>query len=132
LSLFSKMLIFYLVVAIGLYSFGVGTPFTAFLSGEEDLLSFIGDSGTGFIINLGVAVAAAGIAASLLQASSLIPVLLLAAFASFFLTFLTYPQSLIEAVGTPEELRLLLNGVFVLFNLLFVIGLVSFLFGRND
>jgi hypothetical protein len=130
MSLFSKLVIFYAVFAIGLMSFGIPTPFNAFISGSGDLTDFVGNSSTGFIAGIAAATVA-GIAVSILGGFAAVSFVIFAAFAAFFLTFLTFPASLTGAAGLPTEFANLLQGFVVLLNIVFTIALVSWLKGNE-
>lgn len=130
MGLLSKMLVFYAVFAIGLYAFGMETPFKALLAGEGDLLAKMGSTSSGFIYSLGAGVLA-GIIASAIAGGAIGSYILFASFAALFLTFLTFPLSLTGVMGLPTEIEFLVKGIVLLMNILFSLALVSWLKGND-
>ena len=142
MALFSRLLLFFCLLAIGEYALGVTTPATALIAGNNQLNSQYGYNATtqttgswwsnslGIISNNGGTYAIIGVALVVVAAAGfgfVLPILIFIPVAIFFLTVVTYPQSLINAPGMPTSITFLLNLLYAVLNILFVYSLITWI-----
>jgi hypothetical protein len=152
MGLFSRMLLFFMLLAIGEFVVGVQTPATSLFSGNANITSQFGynatnstdgtpgvqgswwDNSLGIVSDNSGVLTIIGIALIVTLFSgfgNLLPILVFVPVAVFFLTFVTYPQSIINAPGMPVEIRTFLNLFYIVLNILFIYSLISWLKGQE-
>lgn len=146
MGLFSRMLLFFMLLAIGEFAVGIQPPATALLSGNSNMTAQFGydaatqTQGSWWKSTLGLldqysailALVGVGLLVSIFAGfGNLLPVLVFVPVAVFFLAFVTYPQSLINAPGMPAEITFLCNLFYAVLNVLFVYALISWLKGQE-
>lgn len=136
MSLFTRLLMFYCIFAIGEYAIGIETPAATLLNGGyAGFISSFANAGGVFWIAFG-AVAVAGViaGAGLIGGSSMgsvMPIVLFAPFAVAFLTFITYPSTLFNSTAVPVEIQPLIQFFYTMLNILMVYALISWLKGNE-
>jgi hypothetical protein len=146
MGLFSRMLLFFMLLAIGEYAIGIQTPATSLLSGNAGLNAQFGYNATnqtqgswwssslGLISSNGGVLTIIGVGILVMVFAGfgfILPTLVYIPVAVFFLAFVTYPQSLIYAPGMPSQVTLLCNLFYAVLNVLFVYALISWLKGQE-
>ena len=146
MGLFSRMLLFFMLLAIGEYAVGIQTPALALINGNANMNSQFGYNATtsqqgswwssslNLVSNNGGALAIIGVGLLVTVFAGfgfILPILVFVPVAVFFLAFVTYPQSLINASGMPTELTLLANLFYAVLNVLFIYSLITWLKGQD-
>lgn len=130
MGLFTNLLILYLCMAVGLFAFGIETPASSILAGGGSVLSnnlqLLG------VNLLSVAAIAALITVSMAGGGFSIPIIIGVALAASLLTLFSYPFGIINAAGTPDEIRGLLTAFAYLLQFLFVFSMINWIKGSGD
>lgn len=134
MAMFQHFLTFYFALAIMFIAFGVSTPFTELLNGTSQLYDATSQTFLGVIPLSGglLAIGAALTAMALAVGSAGIPLLLGIIVAIIVIPMFTFPIGIINAAGTPDEIRVILTAVFLVLQFLFLVSTVTYAKGSGE
>ena len=105
-----------------IFVLGIPTSFTNVLTGQENLVSAL----TNQIFTVEVLTASVGVViATAILAPSALPFVLFAPAAFVLITFLTYPQSILQSAALPTELSVFIRALYTILIIALGVSLVT-------
>ncbi len=128
MTLFTRTLLLFACLAVALAALGIPTMFSKIVDGTASFQSLV-DSFLNF--RLLSVVAAAIVASSIFVGGGVAPILIFVPIIAVFTTLFTFPQEIFSSGGLPSELNVIVQGIYSLLQIVFIVACVGWLKGNE-